>query len=444
MDYSDLTKGEPDKRGKARRFFEDSTFNGALYVFDSESMPKRIFWGLVLLIAIGGFLTVTGWHISTLVRNPTSTSITLARQPELTFPAVTICSSVLNVTTLRSASNSTINETRILNDMTKLFDDVLYRNDTNACQSTARSLASATGIDPNWGHLTYLAKNELAVFLTRCRFVGEDCSNNFTLVSTVGGVCYTFNGPSANPRRTVRGTGIRKGLQLQLSLPDEDQGFFLTADHGYRIVIHNADEPPRPEAGGIAVALNSTTYIGMRQITSIDKTRFSACRKKNYPNPTQNVSIPGYCSYSPSLCQSDCFYSYLARKCNCNEDEKLYTPKPNSQPYSQLRKCNFTDICCEYQAFMEAEDSCDCPPKCETVRHTTTVSSSTNQVGLVNVNIHYESLITERRETDYSYSAWSLISDIGGNTGLFLHGVNSSFWSGIADACGRTHQRLLL
>ena len=38
----------------------------------------------------------------TLVRDPTSTSITLARQPELTFPAVTVCSSVLNVTTLAS------------------------------------------------------------------------------------------------------------------------------------------------------------------------------------------------------------------------------------------------------------------------------------------------------------------------------------------------------
>ena len=367
---------------------------------------------------------MTGWHIYTLVRDPTSTSITLAWQTELTFPAVTVCSlNLLNVTTLRSASNSAINDTRILNDMIKLFDDVEYRNDIEACQSTARSLASATGVDPNWGNLTDLAKNELAAFLTRCRFVGLDCRNDFTPVSTVGGVCYTFNGPSTNPRRTVRGTGIRKGLQLQLSSSEQDSLFSLNSDYGFRIVIHNPDEPPRPEAEGIAVALNSTTYIGMRQITSIYKTRFSdgfRCRGDNYQNPYQNLSFPGYSSYSPSLCQSDCFYSFGARRCNCKEDEKLYKPMPNSQPYSQLRNCTFFDICCEYQAFIEAEDSCDCPPKCETVQHTTTVSSSTNQFGLVNVNIYYESLITETRETEDSYSVWSLISDIGGNTGLFL------------------------
>ena len=39
----------------------------------------------------------------TLVRDQTSTSITFARQTELTFPAVTICSlNLLNVTTLAS------------------------------------------------------------------------------------------------------------------------------------------------------------------------------------------------------------------------------------------------------------------------------------------------------------------------------------------------------
>ena len=40
--------------------------------------------------------------------------------------------------------------------------------------------------------------------------------------------------------------------------------------------------------------------------------------------------------------------------------------------------------------------------------------------GLVNINIFYETLVLETRETSDSYTVWSLISDIGGNTGLFL------------------------
>ena len=49
-----------------------------------------------------------------------------------------------------------------------------------------------------------------------------------------------------------------------------------------------------------------------------------------------------------------------------------------------------------------------------------TISSSTNALGLVGINVFYESLILETRETTDSYTPWSLISDIGGNTELFL------------------------
>ena len=36
------------------------------------------------------------------------------------------------------------------------------------------------------------------------------------------------------------------------------------------------------------------------------------------------------------------------------------------------------------------------------------------------INVYYETLMSEVRETTDSYTPWSLISDIGGNTGLFL------------------------
>ena len=206
-----------------------------------------------------------------------------------------------------------------------------------------------------------------------------------------------------------------------MRLSPHDQLFSETSDWGFRIVIHNPDDLPRPEADGIAVGLNSTTYIGMRKITSIDSSTFSSglgCR--SVENYDQNLSFPGYSSYSPSLCQSECFYTYLAERCNCSENGTLYTPIKS--PYTELRKCEMSDICCEVQAFNfnEVEDSCDCPPKCETVIHTTTVSSSTSNDGFVHVNVFYETLVLETRETSDSYTVWSLISDTGGNTGLFL------------------------
>lgn len=156
----------------------------------------------------------------------------------------------------------------------------------------------------------------------------------------------------------------------------------------------------------------------MRQINLIDNTQFSSghqCRKENI---NQKLSFPNYPSYSPSLCESECFYTFVADQCKCIETQ-LYTPVSSRYDH---RECKLPDICCEVQAFFAVNDNCDCPPRCKTTSRALTVSSSTNALpnSSAGVNIFYDSLILETRETTDSYTPWSLISDIGGNTGLFL------------------------
>ena len=406
-----------EERSTSRKFLEDSTCHGALLVFGSKSWPKRIFWGVVLLVAIGAFVYVTITHITTLAGNPISTSITLTREHQLDFPSVTICSlSILNTTTLRSGGAN------VIYNLFNLFNEVQNKNPPNisGCMSFANALISdSTGLNLNWGDLTYTARNQPSVLITKCTFAGEDCINDFEPVNTVGGVCYTFNGPSSPSTRTVRGIGIRQGLQLQLS-PDE-QSFSLTKDYGFRVIIHKRDELPQ-EQEGIVVGLNSSAYIAMRQVVSIDKTIFSPgyqCRGTNYDNSNQELSFPNYTSYSPSLCLTDCFLTSVANQCQCKESTRLYTPA-SSSPISQFRSCELQDLCCEVQAFDTVRERCDCPPKCTNVENTVTVSSATHQEGKVGVNIFYGSLVLETRVTKDSYTVWSLISDIGGNTGLFL------------------------
>lgn len=158
------------------------------------------------------------------------------------------------------------------------------------------------------------------------------------------------------------------------------------------------------------MGLDSTVYIGMRQIDLIDKTQ---CRRENI---NQKLSFPNYTSYSPSLCESECLYTFVADQCKCAET-MLYTPV--STRYDQ-RECKLPDICCEVEAFFSVNDHCDCSPKCKTISRALTISSSTNAKDLFGVNIFYDSLILETRETTDTYTPWSLISDIGGNTGLFL------------------------
>ena len=412
----DYEKGEetiqPSWRRRAKKFFDDSTFNGALYIFTSKSWLKRIFWLLIIVIAIGGFWAVTIADIIRLVREPIATSITLTREDELNFPAVTICSlSLLNTTTLESGGAT------VVSDLIQLFD--FADTDLPECRRIANQIARNTGENVSWGELTNLANNDLRVLLRNCTYEGEKCGvEDFQPISTIAGRCYTFNRPTVNNSgRKARGTGVRRGLQLQLS--PEDQLFSLGSDHGFRVVIHNPDELPRPESEGIAVGLDSTVYIGMRQVDSVDKTKFSSghdCRADTTVN--QDLTFPDYTTYSQPSCLNECAYKFIADQCGCIE-RRFYTPIDSSR-YNQFRGCMAPDLCCEVQNFENVGESCDCPPRCSTIERRLTISSSTNSERLVGVNVFYESLILETRETTDSYTPWSLISDIGGNTGLFL------------------------
>ena len=316
---------KPSWRRRAEKFFNNSTFNGALYIFASKSWPKRIFWLLIIVIAFGGFCAVTATHVIRLVCEPIATSITLTRENELAFPAVTICSlSLLNITTLESGGAT------VVSDLAYLFS--LVHTDLSECRRIANQLAHNTGQNISWGELTNIANNDLHVLLKNCTYKGRKCGvEDFEPISTVAGRCYTFNRPTTNkPLHTAQGTGVRHGLRLLLS--PENQRFTLGRYFGFRVVVHNPDELHRPSSEGTVVGLSSTVYIGMRQIDSVDKTRFSSghqCRSTE-TNANQDLTFPNYTTYSQSSCLNECVYKSIADRCGCIEP-RFYTPRDGSQ-----------------------------------------------------------------------------------------------------------------
>ncbi len=77
----------------------------------------------------------------------------------------------------------------------------------------------------------------------------------------------------------------------------------------------------------------------------------------------------------------------------------LYSPMVGGR-YAQFPTFTLEDLCCEVEAFDEAEERCDCPPRCETIDQTRTISYSTNgnkATNSVGVNVFYESLIIETK-----------------------------------------------
>lgn len=163
----DSTKPAADYKRRCEKFFNDSSFNRALYVFASKSWSKRIIWGVVVLVAIAGFLTVTIIDIIRLAREPTSTSITLTREKKLNFPAVTICSlSVFDTDVLEDSFGHSV-----VDDLENLFEEVQTHSNVAGCKSIANNLADYTGYNVSWGELTSLTKYNLTDLIMECSFV---------------------------------------------------------------------------------------------------------------------------------------------------------------------------------------------------------------------------------------------------------------------------------
>ena len=407
---------------RLEKFGDNSSFSAAVYEFKSKSIIKRFLWGLIVILAIAGFCYITAQSINMLIEEPISTSITEMRQRELEFPAVTVCSlSFLNATVLKDFSNGQYNNGLLVNRLVEMFD---YAQPPNVpplteCISIANEITSNTGFDIGFGNLILdVAKNDPIGLIEQCFFEGDDCTNDLEIVNTISGVCFTFNGPNKTAKPlNVQGTGVLQGLRLQIRKGDQE--FSLNNNYGFKVIVHNRDEPPRPESEGVVVGLGNSLNVGMKQVTSADKTQFYSGQDcvTNLDNPSNNLTFSEYSSYSHSLCLNDCFFTHIANKCQCVERE-FYTPVRS--PYTEMRDCGSTDICCEVYTFRTLKNNCNCPLKCEVVDRTLTTSSATNQFSEVGINVYYESLVTEVRVTTDSYTPWSLISDIGGNTGLFL------------------------
>ena len=400
---------------RLHKFMNYSSLSTFTYVFyQSRSCTKRIFWLSMLLASLSAFLYFTARNFEILASRPTATTISLERESELDFPAVTLC------------SFSNLNTTRLLN-----FDEKLVDNFTtifNAarlqtvsglerCEAVGRQLANETGVDIGWGELLLRASNLASSIITSCTFSGTPCSAaDFEPISTTAGICYTFNGKQ--PRRSVDGTGVRRGLQLKL-LNDKNQTFTSFDSTGYRVIIHNPDEPPRPFANGIAIALGSTVFVGMKEVRTIDQTTYGAisCHEGNgaYQGNLIFPNDPAF-PYSRSICETDCLYTDIAEKCDCVERQFYST----TEKFNATKNCTLADICCEFQEFYFVNNHCDCLLSCNFVDRTFTVSNAGQDEGAAAINIYYESLVVEARTTVDAYTPTNLIVSIGGNSGLFL------------------------
>ena len=415
------------------KYVKSTAAHGVVRIFSGKSKIRRLFWAVVFLGAMGGCLYNISNRIIFLLGSPTSTTLQVVSEENLMFPAVTICN-------LNSVRRDFLRERGLFDffRIATLFEPGQpgFQSD---CNNYVRIFSGSDAL--SFTDIQEQGRHRLEDFIIDCRFLGRVCNvtEYFTPTFTQLGYCYTFNSSDV-----TNGTGPRNGLQLILNI-EQDQFVFSSSnlyDFGVKVAIHTQDEPPRPNDRGIGVPPGRNAFLALNQRRVIDETRRN-CNQQN-ANSQFNFLRQEF-NYSVPACLTDCFYSNLAEMCGCIETGNQFTP--DSDRFASYPNCNIDNTCC-YLEQNYRPDSCNCPSACEYTTFDISTSYSalparnslqtliealqngTGEVfptnisyyeeNLLIVNIYFESLNVELQTTADTYDAVALLSDIGGQLGLFV------------------------
>ena len=392
---------------------------------------KHLVWAGVLLGAtIGCLITITD-RIKYLNSHPTATTISIIERHVVKFPAVTVC----NLNIFRREELQKRNLTNLIHAAARQVRE----ENAESCERGLQTSSSQSDINLTsikFEELTLKASDNVKKLIRRCYFAGEPCGNLtevFQPISTELGICYTFNSGRVRPLVRSKGSGQREGLRLVITVNQSD--YATSLDAGVKVAIHNQSEPPLPGDKGIGIPTGRSAFISIKE-QDIQNNAGLHCRPNNDIS-TFHFLGGEYHEYSESACLVNCAHTSIAKECECLSARSFY--RPDSFRFSRLPDCRLEKICCILDALTSPSD-CPCPVACKSILFEATVSYSyypakyMSQIlarsfnttpteffsNSLEVNVYFETLNIETQTTDEAYSFVALLSDIGGQVGLFL------------------------
>ncbi|XP_053382877.1 degenerin unc-8-like [Mercenaria mercenaria] len=283
-----------------------------------------------------------------------------------------------------------------------------------------------------------------------CTWQGMSCSPaNFTYHrSQMYGNCYTINTfNNGNAALSTNYAGPLMGLVLELNIEQDEYIAALSPDAGVRITIHPRGTYPFPEDDGISVPPGFKTSIG---IAKTELTRLPPphgdCGSSGLDVTNLYVRDFGT-SYSKQTCLKSCVQQQLLDICGC-VTSYFYVPE-NVSVCSAYGSGN--DSTCTDDTICKQLDECNrrCPTPCTETKYEFTSSMSKwpseqyedhldakisksmstfmdeddradSEDTLAKVEIYFRELVYEKIEQQKAYESQNLISDIGGQLGLWL------------------------
>ncbi|KAM4706607.1 bile acid-sensitive ion channel [Discoglossus pictus] len=251
--------------------------------------------------------------------------------------------------------------------------------------------------------------------LLKCNFFGSPCyPEDFQHVFTEYGNCFTFNYNAVMADKKISSSG--RGLSILFDIKQSeftDEPILGFVDAGITFVIHSPHQPPRFDGLGLNSPVGMHAHAAIRHFKTISQ---------EYPwgecNPYLKLKYSKV--YSTYGCLQECKAHYIQKACKC---------LPFLLP----------DILEQSESCTVGKYNSTCPVPCEETDYPATLSYSTFpsdkaaeflslklnksseylRKNLVYIDIKYHELNYKITKQQKSLTSTELLSDIGGQLGLF-------------------------
>ncbi|XP_077861601.1 acid-sensing ion channel 2-like [Saccoglossus kowalevskii] len=286
---------------------------------------------------------------------------------------------------------------------------------------------------------TFRTGHQASDFILQCEYSGENCSyEDFSHVFSHHGNCFTFNKHDENnavllSKRAGTGNGLRLilGIETEEYTPSNDlDGDAM--DAGIKLLVHGVKEPPYVKELGFVASPGFHTYVSLRKALIYGL-------PYPYGECLEVGSMKYFDHYSMSACRIECETYAVEEMCGCRLVEQ---PGDGTWPVcsaNQTHLCAHPSLVDYNNGHLDINCSCREPCDVEDYPHVVTMSklrpafieklfhntkhnmSETYiEQNVAVLSIFYEALnmetITQLPDTD----GIILLSQIGGNMGLFL------------------------
>ena len=426
------------------RFAERTSLHGVGRIVETRTAFGKVSWAALLI----GFILFLNIMLYNVFGSYLSNNIYITRNKipveRMVFPGISFCPTAL----LRRSGPST-SDIRMVDRFFNLKAGKEQSIEINNFRIF--NLLSYEELHKGFESVRNISANADKLFIkgmnSSCRFgLNTDCHypEGFKEipVSLFEGICFKFNHKGIHSQV---GEGSYYGLSLILFVNQSDTAPFCGFDEGsgIKLVIQSYNTFPFPLENGILVRPGAYTRIMLQK---------EVYKRLPSPYPSKCVKegsgiYPG--SYTPRSCKRSCFVQYAKKACGGTDAFVEYFTGEKRDP-----PLNLTELNCFYNKQIEAAwpmnaKKCDCPVQCLEEIFLPMVSQSlwpspadlpyykkifASALGLnytkmtddyvysnfLKINIFFSELAFEQVTEMPEWTNQKLISDIGGQMGIWI------------------------